>query len=49
LVAKDEMMEKTNFDNYLEEQLQDPDFAARYAAAGEAWDVALQIAELRRR
>lgn len=42
-------MEKTNFDNYLDKQLQDPDVAARYAAAGEAWDVALQIAELRRR
>jgi len=41
-------MEKTNFDRYLEEQLQDPAFAARFEHAGEAWDVALQIAALRR-
>lgn len=41
-------MKKTNFDRYLEEQLQDPAFAARFECAGEAWDVALQIAALRR-
>lgn len=40
-------MKKTNFDRYLEEQLQDPAFAARFERAGEAWDVALQIARLR--
>jgi len=40
-------MKKTNFDHYLEEQLQDPAFAARFEHAGEAWDVALQIATLR--
>ncbi len=40
-------MKKTNFDRYLEEQLPDPAFAARYARAGEAWDVALQITALR--
>jgi transcriptional regulator with XRE-family HTH domain len=40
-------MKKTNFDLYLEEQLKDPDFAARFERAGEAWDVALQIAALR--
>lgn len=40
-------MRKTNFDRYLEEQLQDPAFAARFEHAGEAWDVALQIAALR--
>ena len=38
---------KTNFDVYLEEQLKDPAFAGRFARAGEAWDVALQIAALR--
>ncbi len=38
---------KTNFDVYLEEQLRDPGFAARFEAAGAAWDVALQIAALR--
>ena len=40
-------MKKTNFDLYLEEQLKDPAFAERFEAAGEAWDVALQIAALR--
>ncbi len=38
---------KTNFNVYLEEQLKDPAFAERFAKAGEAWDVALQIAALR--
>lgn len=42
-----EIMKKTNFDKYLEEQLQDPEFASRFERAGEAWDVALQIAALR--
>jgi transcriptional regulator with XRE-family HTH domain len=40
-------MNKTNFDRYLEDQLQDPVFAARFAQAGEAWEVSLQIADLR--
>jgi transcriptional regulator with XRE-family HTH domain len=40
-------MKKTNFDRYLESQLKDPAFAARFERAGEAWDVALQIAALR--
>ncbi len=40
-------MKKTNFDRYLEEQLKDEDFARRFERAGEAWDVALQIAALR--
>jgi len=42
-------MRKTNFDRYLEEQLKDPAFAARFEHAGEAWDVALQIAALRQK
>ena len=42
-------MKKTNFDAYLNEQLKDPEFAARFQKAGEAWDVALQIAALRRK
>ncbi|MFN0079564.1 MAG: hypothetical protein ACKVY0_24125 [Prosthecobacter sp.] len=41
------MKRKTNFDDYLEQQLQDPDFAERFKAAGEAWDVSLQITRLR--
>src|SRR3989475_10854952 len=40
-------MSKTNFDLFLEEQLRDPDFAERFKRAGEAWDVAMQIAALR--
>ncbi len=40
-------MSKTNFDRFLDEQLREPDFAARFKAAGEAWDVALQITRLR--
>src|SRR5512137_962837 len=40
-------MKRTNFDHYLEEQLQDPSIAARFEHAAEAWDVALQIAALR--
>ena len=41
-------MKKTNFDRYLENQLEDPAFAVRFKHAGEAWDVALQIAALRK-
>src|SRR5580704_7785641 len=40
-------MKKTNFDLYLEEQLKDSVFAERFEKAGEAWDVALQLAALR--
>ncbi len=40
-------MSKTNFDRFLEEQLRDPEFAERFKQAGEAWDVALQLAALR--
>ena len=42
------MIRQTNFDNYLEDQLKDPDFAERFKKAGEAWDVALQLAALRK-
>ncbi len=40
-------MRQTNFDRYLKEQLTDPAFARRFERAGQAWDVALQIAALR--
>src|SRR6267154_4210355 len=40
-------MKRTNFDLYLEEQLKDPVFAERFERAGEAWDVAIQLAALR--
>jgi transcriptional regulator with XRE-family HTH domain len=42
-------MKETNFDRYLQNQLQDPEFAARFARAGEAWNVAVQLAALRKR
>ena len=41
-------MKKTNFDSYLKEQLKDKDFAKRFQQAGEAWDVSLKIAALRK-
>jgi transcriptional regulator with XRE-family HTH domain len=42
------MRQRTNFDLYLQEQLKDPDFAERFKKAGEAWDVALKLASLRK-
>jgi hypothetical protein len=41
--GKTRHMKKTNFDRYLNEQLQDPVFAARFEQAGEAWKVAAQL------
>ncbi len=40
-------MKKTNFDRYLKQQMKDPTFAARFEEAGEAWEVAMQLAALR--
>src|SRR6266536_4626210 len=40
-------MKTTNFDRYLAKQMQDTRFAARFDRAGQAWDVALQLAALR--
>jgi len=40
-------MKKTNFDEYLAKQMEDPAFATRFKEAGEAWDVAIQLAALR--
>ena len=42
------MKRQTNFDKYLEDQLKDRDFAERFKKAGNAWDIALQIAALRK-
>jgi transcriptional regulator with XRE-family HTH domain len=42
------MKRSTNFDRYLEEQLKNEDFAERFREAGEAWDVAIQLASLRK-
>ena len=41
------MKRPTHFDLYLEEQLKNLDFAERFEKAGEAWDVAIQLASLR--
>ncbi len=41
------MKQRTTFDLYLQEQLKDKDFAAWFKKAGEAWDVAIQLATLR--
>ena len=40
-------MKTTNFDRYLTKQMEDPRFAERFERAGQAWEVALQIAALR--
>ena len=42
------MMGKTNFDQYLQNQFEAPGFADRFKKAGDAWDVALQLAAFRR-
>lgn len=42
------MKQRTNFDLYLEEQLKNPDFAEKFRKAGEAWDVAIKLASLRK-
>jgi len=39
---------QTNFDRYLAEQLADPEFRQRFEEASQAWDIALQLAALRR-
>ena len=42
------MKRRTNFNRYLGDQLKDMEFAARFQKAGEAWDVAIQLAALRK-
>ena len=42
------MKDNNDFDQYLEEQLKDRAFAEWFKKAGEAWDVALQLADLRK-
>lgn len=41
-------MKKTNFDTYLAEEMKDRAFSERFENAGEAWDIALQVAALRK-
>lgn len=40
-------MTKTNFDRHLAKHLKDPAFAERFEQAGEAWDIAIQLTQLR--
>src|SRR4030042_5587200 len=42
------MRRQTNFNLYLGKQLKDPDFAEKFRKASEAWDVAIQLASLRK-
>ena len=42
------MKRKSNFDKYLEEQLKDKGFAERFKNAGDAWDIAIKLAALRK-
>ena len=42
------MTRQTNFDRYLQDQLKDPNFAARFEKAGESWDLAIKLADLRK-
>ncbi len=46
---KGSMKKKTNFDPCPEEEWRDKDFAARFKKAGEAWDIAVQLASLRKK
>ena len=43
------MKKKTSFDPFLEDRLRDPDFADKFRKAGEAWDIAIQLASLRKK
>jgi transcriptional regulator with XRE-family HTH domain len=45
---KTHMKRRTSVDLYLEEQLQDADVARRVREPGETWDVAIQLASLRK-
>ena len=42
------MRQRTNFDLYLGKQLKDPGLKEKFRKAGEAWDVAMQLASLRK-
>ena len=42
-------MKRTNFDEYLDSQMKDPEFASRFEQAGDSWEVALQLAALRQK
>lgn len=44
----EETEQKTNFDRYLDRKLEEPEYRQRFEEADRAWDVALQLAALRR-
>jgi ribosome-binding protein aMBF1 (putative translation factor) len=48
MADEDGNVKKTNFDAYLDEQMKDRAFAERFERAGAAWNIALQIAALRK-
>ena len=41
-------MTETNFDRYLARKLENEDFRRRFEEADQAWDIALQLAALRK-
>lgn len=41
-------MAKTNFDQYLDRKLKDPEFRQKFQDADRAWDIALQLVALRK-
>jgi transcriptional regulator with XRE-family HTH domain len=43
------MKRKTDFDRFLKAQLKDKEFAERFRKAGQAWEVAVQLATLRKK
>lgn len=43
------MKRRINFNLYLTEQLKDPNFAQKFRKARESWDVAFQLASLRKK
>jgi transcriptional regulator with XRE-family HTH domain len=43
------MRRQRKFDLYLEEQLKDPNLGRKFRKAGKAWDVAFQLASLRKK
>ena len=38
-------MTMTNFDRYLEKQLEDPEFTNQFEQAGQDWDVSLHLVQ----
>ena len=41
-------MQKTNFDQYLDRKMIDPEFRQKFQDADRAWDIALQLVALRK-